>query len=237
MVKNTSFTVSNRIDNQANNGVLWKISNNYQLMTATDRNRLAKIDYTHSINLEKDIEKIIPVKVLNFVERIKKNDYNLLGIALNDNRIIFSYDNYKVISATIEENFLDVSTLFSNEKNNYFIVQNDKLKTVIKRIALLATNADYQLFFDFIDGKLIISSNDSENGKSKEILELEEISFKEPIRISYNFRFLLSIINTIETEKVKISFADVASPTLFENCFESKKLYSIKFLLMPLRIN
>ena len=75
-------------------------------------------------------------------------------------------------------------------------------------------------------GDIEISSSSSELGKVREELELKE--FKgEPLKISFNSKYMLDVLKVVESEELMISFTGVMSPIILKPIDNSNSLYVI----------
>jgi len=108
------------------------------------------------------------------------------------------------------------------------------LKIAVKRVSLLASEDTFKIKFDIADGQLVISSAKREEGEAVE--KIEDCSYNgENLTIAFNYRYLISIINVIESENIEIKMGKSNEPALFFNT-DINDSYSARFLLMPLRL-
>ncbi len=81
------------------------------------------------------------------------------------------------------------------------------------------------------NNKLVIFTNSEMYGNAKEELEIDYNS--ENVEISFNAKYLLEVLNVIDSDKVKISFSDPYSAVSLVDPLdvEDKAL----FIIMPTR--
>lgn len=76
------------------------------------------------------------------------------------------------------------------------------------------------------NGGIEISSSSSELGKVRE--ELDVIDFKgEPLRISFNSKYMLDVLKIVESEQLMIAFTGMMSPIILKPMDDSQSSYVI----------
>ncbi|MDP2402039.1 MAG: DNA polymerase III subunit beta, partial [Actinomycetota bacterium] len=78
-----------------------------------------------------------------------------------------------------------------------------------------------------------INTSDRETGDAKEFVETYEYQ-GAPTSISFNYKYMLGILDAIDTEKVRILLGSSREPMMVYNETEPEN-QQITFLLMPLR--
>ncbi len=148
---------------------------------------------------------------------------------------MFYYKGFTIFSHIIEAKFPAYEKVIPKENNNVLIVDNERLKNSIKRAALLAIEESSRIKLDITDKAISIYSIRNEEGEANDVIE--EFDYQgEPMVTAFNYKFLYSILNAIETEKVKILFGESTKPVIILNT-EEKDTYKTKFVLMPLRLS
>ncbi|MCK4312250.1 MAG: hypothetical protein KAW88_05900, partial [Candidatus Cloacimonetes bacterium] len=92
----------------------------------------------------------------------------------------------------------------------------------------------FKVKFDVTGDTLSINSAKREEGEATE--NLEDFKYTgEPLIIAFNYRYLNSILNVVESENIEIRMGKSNEPALFFNTDEDER-YTARFLLMPLRL-
>jgi DNA polymerase-3 subunit beta len=261
MINKTSFAVSNDINRAVLNGVCWVINKDQQVMAATDGRKVAEIKYfqpleivsdqsaTEDKNQESDlysedinfseldyakgIEKILPIKTLNFLEKIYYPELKEIQAVIKPNRVMFVYGEYTIFTHVIEHKYPDYQKAFISDLPNTLIIKKEELKTAIRRIALIAPEDNLRIRFELGPEKFEINTTNRDAGEAKEILDNFEFTGSETT-ISFNFKYMLSILDSIDTEKVKICLGSQKDPIMIYNESQPEN-QEITYLLMPLR--
>lgn len=251
MVSKTSFAVSSDANRAVLTGVCWKIHENEHLMAATDGRKVAEIKVRNSSirnnaseteqsednifaeNKESYTEKIIPVKTLNFLQKIFDPQIKELQLVIEQNKMMFVYGEYTIYTHIIEHKYPEYQKAFMHDLPNCLIINKEALKTAIKRVALIAPDDNLRTRFEIEQDKFEINTTNRDTGDAKQFMD--DYSFQgSPTSIAFNYKFMLSILDVIDTEKVKILLGSSKEPMMIYNEIQPEN-QEITFLLMPLR--
>jgi len=235
MIDNTHFAVSNEHNRPIFTGIFWKLTNDTQLMVATDGKKIAEFKINNLIDIPEETEQIIPTKGLLFLDKVIREDIPSVQVHVEPNRVMFSYGNYTIFSHIIEGKFPDYTRAIPANNTNILKISKTLLKDAVKRVSLMASDETFKVRFDINASRIDISSANREEGEANEVIEdLNYIG--DPITIAFNYRYLNAILNVIESNEVEFRMGKATEPALFFNT-EQKDDYTARFLLMPLRLN
>lgn len=252
MISKTSFAVSSDVNRAVLTGVCWKIMPNEHLMAATDGRKVAEIRIKNTNLLAKDkaessseknifeenaeegtLEKIIPVKTLSFLQKIFDNSAKEIKVMIERSKVIFSYDKYIVFSQVIEHKYPEYQKAFITDLQNQFVIDKNTLHNAIRRVALVAPDDNLRIRFELDSEKFEVNTSNRDTGDAKE--NLEEYSFQGAhTGVSFNYRYMLSILEAIDGDKVIIKLGSSKDPLMIYNV-SNQENEEITFLLMPLR--
>lgn len=252
MVEKTSFAVSMDVQRAVLTGVCWKIMKDRHLMAATDGRKVSEIIIKapsdapvddrpqpegETIFAEQDaehlIERVIPVKTLNFLQRIYDPSEKEIRISLQQSKMIFSYGRFVIISNIIEQKYPEYRKAFITDLPNKLVVDKKLLNTAIRRVALVAPEDVMRIRFELDEQRFEINTSDRDTGDAKEFIE--SYSYQgSPTSIAFNYKYMVSILDAIDTEKVKILLGTGKDPMMIYNEVDPEN-QEITYLLMPLR--
>ncbi|NLO12031.1 MAG: DNA polymerase III subunit beta [Candidatus Cloacimonetes bacterium] len=249
MVAKTSFSVSTDVQRTVLTGVCWKILKDRHIMAATDGRKVAEFVIkaapapgsetaaSEEAVLEYDerdyIERIIPVKTLHFLQRIHDSSEKEIHVSLQDAKIIFSYGQYVVVSNIIDQKYPEYRKAFIYDLPNTLTVDLEVFKTAIRRVSLVAPEEAQRIRFEIDAESFEINTSDRDTGDANEFIEGYTYQ-GSPTSIAFNFRFMLAILDVIDTDKVRISLGSGKDPMMIYNETDPEN-QQITFLLMPLR--
>lgn len=246
MISKTLFAVSADVNRKVLTGVCWKIMPKYHLMAATDGRKVAEIKINNSAllpesypafedpdELNRFVEKIIPVKTLSFLQKIVHSSCNEIKVLLEPNRVIFGYDGYLVISQVIDHKYPEYQKAFITSLENRIQLNKASLYQAIRRVALVAPDENQRIRFELSGERFEISTINRDTGDAKENLDDYNYQGVET-GVSFNFRYLQSILEVIDTDQVIIKLGTSRDPLMVYNQMDQEN-EEITFLIMPLR--
>ena len=251
MISKTYFAVSTDVNRPVLNGVCWKIYSDHHTMVATDGRKVAEITILNSsllstlepndnpeVNVFTNqnqyyVEKVIPVKTLLFLQKIFQEEVKELQVGLGHNRIMFLYGEYFISSQVLEHKYPDYKQAFPAELPNKFVVDRQALITAIKRVALVAPDDNLRIHFDLDSDRFEVNTINRDTGEAKE--NMDNFTFAgSSTGVSFNYKYMLSILEAIDTEKVVIKLGTSKDAMMIYNETPVPD-QEITFLLMPLR--
>ncbi len=235
MISNTSFAVSNRINSPVLNGIFWQLKPQGQVMVATDASKIAEVTIKENLSVTKELSKIMPVKTTLFISKILDEKSNNIKVLFEENRIVFNYENFTIFSHVIEGEFPDYKRAFQIENKNILVLNRNEISDAIKRVSLASSDIDFRVLLSIKDEGITLSSSNDEKGFGSEELQAVEMD-SDPMDITLNYKFLLSILNVITCENVKICLKSSTEAILIYNQEQVDENFSSRFLLMPLRV-
>jgi DNA polymerase-3 subunit beta len=100
MIKGTSFAIAQDEARPILQGILFEVKNKQLNLVALDGYRLAV--RSELLDIENDIEVVIPGKTLNEVSKILEDNSDIVKITFTNNHILFILNNTKIISRLLE---------------------------------------------------------------------------------------------------------------------------------------
>lgn len=229
MIKQTAFSISTQETTPILTGVLWNLNESELKFVATDRHRLA----SRTVHMSEDTgvrfsNVVIAGKTLNELSKIIPDQNTLLDIVVADNQVLFKIDRVLFYSRILDGTYPDTSKIIPTNFKTEIVIDTKKLADSIDRAYLLSreekTNIVRMQTLD--NGAVEISSSSSELGKVTEQLEVARFE-GEPLRISFNSKYMLDVLKVIESEQLAIQFTGVMSPIIIKPQDDSRSLYII----------
>jgi len=251
MISKTAFAVSTDPNRAVLTGVCWKIMKKTNLMAATDGRKVAEIIVPNTAPAEGEegkngepnifsdpddeqvLEKVIPVKTLNFLQKIHDPSIKEMKVLMERSKIVIAYGSFTIISNIIDQKYPEYQKAFMAELPNQVIVSRKRLLESIRRVALVAPEDNNRIRFQLNGDNFEINTSNRDAGDAKECVEEFQYSGAET-SVSFNHRFMVSILDVIDTEKVCIKLGSPKEPLMIYNEPQPEN-QKITFLLMPLR--
>ena len=241
MIEKTVFSVSNDETRYHLNGILFqkdKTSSGYiYRMVSTDGHRLSLVeridgDTKDKTIIEKDAGVIIPKKGISEIRKLL--DHQKTGsiyMCINSKECMVKCNNTIISMRLIDGTFPDYRQFMPKNFENKVRVSREKLISSLKVVSVLTDERSRSITFSAEGKRLEIASNDSELGNAKEELGVEHDG--EVIKIGFNAKYLLDVLNSFDEDNVNLEFKDETSPGVIKP--ELDKDYTC--VVMPMRLN
>ena len=228
MIKGTSFAIAQDEVRPILQGILFEVKDKQLNLVALDGYRLAIRN--ELLDIDNDIEVVIPGKTLNEVSKILEDNSDLVEITFTSNHILFNLKTTKVISRLLEGKFVNYNSLLPQEHKLIVNVKKQELQNGIERASLMAKDGNSNLIkLDVQEDILIITSN-SQLGKVREEVNINLRG--EGIQIAFNSRYLLDVLKSMEEEEIVIELTSSVSPCVIKG----KNSNNAKYLVLPVRL-
>ena len=233
MIKQTIFAVGTDYKTPLYTGCLFNVENGKLNIVSLDSYRLAI--KKESIETKNNFKVVIPGKTLTEVSKNLDDSFEKVTIGIDNNNVIFEFDNCKVTSNTLDGEFLNYNQIISTGYITKLLVNKNLLLNSLERIALISSSNQTKekkqsIFMDITIGKLEISSNSTIGTAKEEIYvetEGEECSFK------YNPKYFIEALKNIDDQEILITFGGTNAPTTIMSTEEES---SYNYIILPLRV-
>lgn len=231
MIKQTVFCANIDDVRPIFTGALMEVTGNDVLLVATDSHRLAYKKGKVNNLIQEDFKAIIPVKSLNEISRIIKDDpEDVLNIRCNHNQICFENSELRLISRLIDGMFPNYNQVIPASYNTLLKVKRKALQESIERANLFITEKDGTSVIKFhIGGNNINIVSKSDYGMVDENVQVYQEG--EDLSITFNAKYLIDALKNMDFEDIDITLGGPLSPAVFRPLNDENFLY----LLLPLR--
>lgn len=233
MIRQTMFAVSANESTPVLTGVLWNLENQNLKFVATDRHRLSTRESTIDTDPSHALRNIvISGKNLTELQKLLPDQNSVIDIVAADNQVLFKIgailfytrildgtypDTTKIIPQTFKAELVLNTKDFTNAMERAYLLSREEKTNIVKLMTL--------------DNNMIeISSSLSELGKITEQIHAVNTSGEE-IKISFNSRYMLDALKSIESETIHIGFTGTMSPFIIKPNDHQRLLH----LILPYR--
>ncbi len=231
MIQKTQFAISTDETRYILNGVYFETREKGTRMVATDGHRLSLIErgMEGDFKLKKGV--IIPRKGLMELKRLLEENPEaecFLGFA--ETSAVFKKAGLSMIMRLIDGQFPDYEQVIPRAGENGLKLPRKSLLDTLKRISLLSEEKSHAVRMGLQDGVLKVSSQNPDLGEAREELTVDYKG--KPVSVGFNARYLIDVLNAIESEDVAFELADEQSPGVMRPAEDS----SYTAVIMPMRI-
>jgi DNA polymerase-3 subunit beta len=238
MIEKTIYSVSNDETRYHLNGVYFEKSlesgKDVYRMVATDGHRLSLVDRkTDGGTPAKSVPAggvIIPRKGLTEIRKLLDTVTGTFDMAIEGSQLVVKHKSTVLMVRLIEGKYPNYQQLIPQNLSRHAHVKRDVLLTSLKRVSLVSNQKYKGVTFALTPGKLEISSNNPELGDAKEEIEVRYKGAE--MKIGFNARYILDVLNSFDDDELDIELNDQLSPGLIRPHNDS----SYTCVVMPMRI-
>jgi DNA polymerase III subunit beta len=211
-------------------GVLVSAEGEKLRMVATDSYRLSVKETPLPSKISDAFEANIPARALEELARLAGEETESISVSVRENQAVFMVGDVALSTRLIEGQFPNFQQLLPDEFEHELRIPTEELLATARRISLLAQkNAPLRLAFS--EGELTISAQTPDVGEASEKMPVPFAG--EPMEIGFNPEFLLSGLESAESDDVLLRLISPLRPGLIVSGDDSGFLY----LIMPIRLN
>jgi DNA polymerase III subunit beta len=233
-VSNTLFATSTDELRPAMTGVYVNLKDENSTFVATDGHRL--IRYLRSdVHSSNKTSLIIPRKALSLLKATLPTDRVPVSVQFNASNVFFKFSNIRLICRLIDERYPDYENVIPRDNKNEMVINRLEFLSSLKRIAIYANKTTHQVRLKISGNELHISAEDLDfSNEANEKLSCEHQG--EDIEIGFNARFLIEMLNNLDSDEVvlKLSAPNRAGLIVPK---ESEADEDILMLVMPVMLS
>jgi len=232
LIDKTFYSISTDESKYNLNGLFIHNINNYLRVISTDGHRLSlfqtEIEASNIDKLNSGV--IIPRKGIIELKKITDDYSDNLTINFVDNNIIASNPETTLIMRLIDGDFPDYNRVIPEKLDNFAIIENNVFLQTLKRIAILANEKSRGINLNLTMGKLEITSSNPEFGDATDFIEID---YNGPeISVGFNAKYLLDVMNTMNSGSIRFFINDNISPCLIKSLDDD----AYQAVIMPMRL-
>lgn len=230
LIEKTQFAMAQQDVRYYLNGMLFEFYNHKLTTVATDGHRLALSRQTAEIESEDKVSAVIPRKGVLELARLLEHSDDLVAISLGSNHIRIKGDHYSFSSKLVDGRFPEYDKVLPRNGDKIVVVDRELIKESLSRAAILCNEK-------FRGVRMMLSNEQVKLHANNPEQEEAEVEFSVDyqggdLEIGFNVSYMIDVMNTIKTEKVKLTFIDANSSTLIEEVDGGESVY----VVMPMRL-
>ena len=209
IIDQTSFACSDKDTRPILTGINFKAENNVLKVNATDSYRLAS--KTVSLDDADNFNITIPNKYLTDIYH-SIADKNEIKITIDNQKILFSFDNILIQTRLLDDDYPDTSKLLPSSFTQTLKINGKELSKAIDRASFIKSDGKNIVKLSIDDEKIDITAN---NQTSSSFETIKVISFEgNPFEISCSGKYLQDAIKAFENDEITFSFSGDLKPMI-----------------------
>lgn len=233
-INKTVFATGNDELRPVMSGVYFGLEKDGITFVATDAHKLVKY-HRSDCKSSKSANFIMPKKPLNLLKGLLASLNTTVEIEYNETNASFVFEQYTLVSRLIDGKYPNYEAVIPKENPNEMLISREQFLNSVRRVSIFSNKTTHQVRLAIKGSELHISAEDLDF--SNEASERLGCQYKgEDITIGFNSRFLLEMLNNLESDEVRLEMsapnrAGILSPT------EKEENETILMLVMPVMLS
>ncbi|WMS86034.1 DNA polymerase III subunit beta [Pleionea litopenaei] len=231
VIGSTQFAMAQQDVRYYLNGMLFDFSPEQKLIAvATDGHRLALSSTPLESSVQDRQQAIVPRKGVLELSRFLASVDEDIQLSISANHIRASSNHFSFTSKLVDGKYPDYEKVLPRGGDKLVVANKNALKESLQKASILCNEKFRGVRFNLQPGLVQIHSNNPEQEEAE--IELE-IDYSGPeLEIGFNVNYMLDVLNTTQSEQVKLTFSDANSSLLVEEVEGSSSVY----VIMPMRL-
>jgi len=231
LFEKTAFAMAHQDVRYYLNGLFLDVKPDGLTAVATDGHRLAKVEEVLSLDIDEEIQIILPRKTVSEMSRLLGNNVDeKIRIEISEKMFQATLGDVLVASKLVDGRYPDYDRVVPPTPERTAYVDRDTLKQALFRTSILSNEKYRGVRFSLDQGELKLQAQNPEKEEAEE--ELEITYSQEPTVIGFNVSYLMDILNVLEEDEVEIGFKDSDDSVILRNKGKEKET----FVVMPMRL-
>lgn len=228
---NTYFAMAQQDVRYYLNGMLIDINQGVMKVVATDGHRLALGISDKKDVLADHMQIIVPRKGIMELMRLLEDSDEEVEIIIGTNHICVLTPSFTFTSKLVEGKFPDYQRVIPKNGNKIVFINRELFKQALTRVSILSNEKFRGVRLLISENLLKIIANNPEQEEAEDEIDIDYQG--ADLEIGFNVNYLLDVCNTINSEKVKLTFIDTNSSALIEAHDDQNNFV---YVVMPMRI-
>lgn len=232
-ISKTLFATSNDELRPAMTGVCVQVDFSKIIFVATDAHKLVKYNF-EDVAGQVSTSFIIPKKALSLLKNALPGSGEV-EVSFDKSNAFFNFGEIKMVCRLIDARYPDYNAVIPKDNPHLLTMNRLDFLNSLKRIAIYANKTTNQVILTINDSSLTVSAQDLDfSNEAKEQLTCNYQG--DPLTIGFNARFLIEMLNVLESEEIKMELstptrAGILLPT------EEEEGEHIMMLVMPVMLS
>ena len=214
-------------------GVFCQFSPESITFVATDAHKLVRYTRTDS-QADGSSSFILPKKPLNLLKGNLKGDEEV-QLEYNDSNAVFMFNDIVLVCRLIDGKYPNYEAEIPKENPNVLTIDRLQLLSSIKRVSIFSNKTTHQIKLKLAGSELALSAEDIDfANEANERLTCNYAG--EDMEIGFNSRFLMEMLNNIDSMEVRLEMSESSRAGLLIPS-DLQENEDILMLVMPVMLN
>ncbi len=234
-ISKTIFASGNDDLRPVMSGVFFQFSTDNLTFVATDAHKLVKYTRT-DLKADEASEFIMPKKPLTLLKNILGSLSEDVTIEYNEANAKFTFANSEMVCRLIDGKYPNYDAVIPKENPNVLTLDRSSFSNSVKRVSIFSSKTTHQIRLKMAGTELNISAEDIDfSNKADERLQCSYQG--DDMQIGFNSRFLLEMLNNLESNDVQIHMSLPNRAGILRPIDGLEDGEEITMLVMPVMLN
>jgi DNA polymerase III subunit beta len=198
---------------------------------STDGHRLAYAR-SQSLDLPEEFSLIIPRKVTRELRRLLGETDEDVDLTVTETNQFYQIGSTTLSSRNIAGTYPNFKQVVPQDLKLVVRFGREAMIRLLRRVMLIHSSQTQGMVIDVLEGHMRAKADNPEMGDVKDEFDVEYTG--DPFTVCYNPRYLLEILQVMETEEVLLKLAEPMGPGILMEGEERDPL--LLFILMPMKL-
>jgi DNA polymerase III subunit beta len=233
-INKTLFATGNDDLRPVMSGVFCQFTPQDITFVATDAHKLVRYRRTDS-EATSSSSFILPKKPLNLLRSNLSGDEEI-QMEYNESNAVFTFNDIVLICRLIDGKYPNYEAVIPKENPNVLTIDRLQFLSSIKRVSIFANKTTHQIKLKLAGSELSLSAEDVDF--SNEANERLTCNYNgDDMEIGFNSRFLMEMINNMDTPEVRLEMSEANRAGLLMPSNNENKNEDVLMLVMPVMLN
>lgn len=231
LIRQTGFSVATNEARGVLTGVLWQLENGILTCVATDSHRLSRrqiaIEGSDQLYLR---NVIIPGKSMAELAKTFADHAGYVEIIVADHQLLVKNEHIEFYSRLLDGTYPDTNRVIPQRGDTELITSTKELLQSVERASLISRDGrDNVIKWTMSDNTVEVTSVSQDIGSVTE--EVVARVTGTALGISFNARYMIEALRSIESEEIRIQFTGMMTPFIIQPADREDTLH----LIVPIR--
>lgn len=204
-INKTLFATGNDELRPVMSGVYFELGTENLTFVATDAHKLVRYRRSDAKS-QQGTAFIMPKKPLNLLRTLTSNLSSTVEIEYNETNAYFKLEQVELVCRLIDGNYPNYEAVIPKENPNRLTIDRQGFLQSIRRVSIFSNKTTHQVRLKITGSELNISAEDLDfSNEAAERLTCEYSG--EDMEIGFNSRFLVEMLNNLESDRVILSMS------------------------------
>ena len=234
-INKTIFATGNDDLRPVMSGIFFELTNADVRFVATDAHKLVRYTRT-DVQAPKTATFIVPKKPLNLLKNTLAGTNSEVTVEFNENNAAFRFDNTVLVCRLIDGKYPNYEAVIPKTNPNKLTIDRATFLSSIRRVSIFANKTTHQVRLH-INGSQLTASAEVRNFANEANEKLTCAYEGEEITIGFNSRFLMDMLNNLDTEQVNLEMSAPNRAGILTPGEAGEHGEDVLMLVMPVMLN